>query len=59
MNIIITFLLKKYKFPNLIFKYLPNNWTDKNGNNLYHYSCMHHDIFLFEKAKKNNAKINS
>ena len=58
MNIIITFLLKKYKFPNLIFKYLPNNWTDKNGNNLYHYSCMHHDIFLFEKAKKNNAKIN-
>lgn len=50
-------MLTKYKFPKFIFNKLSPNWTDNHGNNLYHYACFHHDIYLFEKAKENKANI--
>jgi hypothetical protein len=36
---IISLMLRKYTFPEFIFKKLPNNWTDKIGNNLFHYAA--------------------
>lgn len=58
MNAIFSVMLTKYKFSEFIFNYLPENWTDNHGNNLYHYASFHHDIYLFNKAKENNANVN-
>lgn len=58
INSVISIMLTKYKFPEFIFEKLPENWTDNHGNNLYHYACFHHDIYLFNKAQENNANIN-
>lgn len=55
---IISLLITKYKFPQFIFKKMSPNWTDNHGNNLYHYACFHHDIYLFKKAIENKANIN-
>lgn len=57
LNAIVSIMLTKYKFPEFIFEKLSPNWTDNHGNNLYHYACFHHDIYLFEKAVENNANI--
>lgn len=58
LNKIISILLTKYKFPKFIFNKMPLNWTDNQGNNLFHYASFHHDIYLFEKAIENKANIN-
>ncbi len=57
MNSLLSLMFTKYKFPQFIFKKLPPNWTDNQGNNLYHYACFHHDINLFNRAKENKAEI--
>lgn len=40
------------------YHYLPTNWTDSNGNNLYHFSAIHQSEYLFELAQYNKANIN-
>lgn len=57
VNEIVSLMLRKYTFPEFIFKKLQENWTDKIGNNLFHYAAFHHDIHLFEKALENKADI--
>lgn len=54
----ISLLITKYKFPEFIFNKMSPNWTDNHGNNLFHYACFHHDIYLFQKAVENKAEIN-
>lgn len=38
--------------------FLPKNWTDNQGNNLYHFAARHQNAYLFELAQHNEAKIN-
>lgn len=54
---IISIMFTKYKFPEFVFKKIDQNWTDNEGNNLFHYACFHHDIILFNKAIENKADI--
>ena len=58
LNLWLAHSLKKYSMPDRIFKYLPHNWQDSEGNNLYHYAALHHDDYLFEQALLNQADIN-
>lgn len=50
--------LKRNKVHNKVLHYLPNNWQDNEGNNLFHYASLHHSSILFDNALKNQANIN-
>ena len=39
-------------------KFMPDNWTDKKGNNLYHFASRHQSEYLFKAALLNHANIN-
>ena len=41
-----------------ILSMLPKNWTDNQGNNLYHFAARHQNDYLFSVAKSNEAQIN-
>lgn len=55
---IIYWTLIKNKIHNKLVHYLPDNWQDHEGNNLFHYAALHHSCDIFNKALKNNANIN-
>lgn len=55
---LIRLLILKNKIPNQCFKYLPKNWIDEKGENLFHYAAYYHNEKLFNKALENEANIN-
>lgn len=59
---IIKWIITKLIFTKLVkihhLKYLPKNWVDYNGDNLFHYAAMCHSIEIFNIALSKNNNIN-
>lgn len=55
---LLKYCFQQYHLLGNVITYLPDNWRDNEGNNLFHYAALHHDLFLFENAIVNKADIN-
>lgn len=55
---LIRVLIIKDKISEKYLKYLPKNWIDEKGENLFHYAAYYHNEQLFNKALQNEANIN-